>query len=450
MQKKTVNSLIRAVAVIGASSMLLAGCSNPAASTDNTDTSAAGYWPEVSTSLDGVTLTLWTGASEKNYLNKAIEGFEKLTGATVNTETIPDSYENNVQTKVTTGDMPDLALWQPTTSMLAGFVSQGKLQALDNAPFESAYKDGLGDIAGKYNGKRYALLFSSPSVIGAYYNKHVFEAAGIDSMPQNWDELVADAEKIKAAGIDGLVSPLYEMGGSQWGTQWAVQVQLAEAAKDGLWDRVNENKEKFTDSTIMEAINNYNDLFKQGLYNANAGSAKDTDQEQALLDGKTGIIFGNRSQFTAIQAMADNNIDTLNDTIGYFPISKDGTISTLVPDTSGGMIAFKTGDAKRESAARQFMNYLVTDGYEDFITDQNLPSIMKAVDSPSTVPQAILDATDAISNSVGSMQMLAIANPDLYINLANMVNGTMTPEEVASVTQDQFSQVAKAQGAKGF
>lgn len=434
----------------GVLSLLLAGCSNPTASSDSTDTSAAGYWPAVDTSLDGVALTLWTGASEKNYLNKAIEGFEQLTGATVETETIPDSYENNVQTKVTTGDMPDLALWQPTTSMLAGFVSQNKLQVLDNAPFEDSYKDGLGDIAGKYKDKRYALLFSSPSVIGAYYNKNVFKAAGIGDVPQNWDELVADAEKIKDAGIDGLVSPLYEMGGSQWGTQWAVQVQLAEAAKGGLWDRVNTNKEKFTDSTIMDAINSYNELFEQGLYNANAGSAKDTDQEQALLDGKTGIIFGNRSQFTAIQAMANNDIDVINETIGYFPISKDGTIATLVPDTSGGMIAFKTGDSKREAAARQFMNYLVTDGYEDFITDQSLPSIMKDVDSPSSVPQAILDATDAISNSVGSMQMLAIANPDLYINLANMVNGTMTPEEVASVTQDQFSQVAKAQGAEGF
>jgi len=56
----------------------------------------------------------------------------------------------------------------------------------------------------------------------------------------------------------------------------------------------------------------------------------------------------------------------------------------------------------------------------------------------------------SIQHSVGAMQLEAIANPDLYVNLANMVNDTMTPQQVAQTTQDQFTQVAKAQGAKGF
>lgn len=48
------------------------------------------------------------------------------------------------------------------------------------------------------------------------------------------------------------------------------------------------------------------------------------------------------------------------------------------------------------------------------------------------------------------MQALAVANPDLYINLADMITGTMTPEQVASATQEQFAQLAKAAGAAGF
>lgn len=66
------------------------------------------------------------------------------------------------------------------------------------------------------------------------------------------------------------------------------------------------------------------------------------------------------------------------------------------------------------------------------------------------MPQALIDANDSISNSVGSMQSLALANPDLYINLANMVNGTMSAQQVAQTTQDQFDEVAKAQGVSGF
>ena len=34
-------------------------------------------------------------------------------------------------------------------------------------------------------------------------------------------------------------------------------MQLADAAKDGLWDRVNANEETFTDPTIQGAIDTY-------------------------------------------------------------------------------------------------------------------------------------------------------------------------------------------------
>lgn len=74
----------------------------------------------------------------------------------------------------------------------------------------------------------------------------------------------------------------------------------------------------------------------------------------------------------------------------------------------------------------------------------------KGVDTPDNVPQALLDSADSIKDSVGSMQSLAVANPDLYINLADMINGTKSPEDVAKATQDQFAQLAKAQGVQGF
>ena len=66
------------------------------------------------------------------------------------------------------------------------------------------------------------------------------------------------------------------------------------------------------------------------------------------------------------------------------------------------------------------------------------------------VPKALLDVHASLGTAVGSMQALAVANPDLYINLADMIVGTMTPEQVAKATQDQFAQLAKAAGAPGF
>jgi raffinose/stachyose/melibiose transport system substrate-binding protein len=48
------------------------------------------------------------------------------------------------------------------------------------------------------------------------------------------------------------------------------------------------------------------------------------------------------------------------------------------------------------------------------------------------------------------MQALAVANPDLYINLADMIAGQLSPEQVAATTQKQFAQLAKAAGVAGF
>ena len=77
-------------------------------------------------------------------------------------------------------------------------------------------------------------------------------------------------------------------------------------------------------------------------------------------------------------------------------------------------------------------------------------SLQDGVETPDTVPSALLAVSDSLGSSVGSMQALAIANPDLYIFLADMIQGTKTPEQVAEATQDQFAELAKAQGAEGF
>jgi raffinose/stachyose/melibiose transport system substrate-binding protein len=85
-------------------------------------------------------------------------------------------------------------------------------------------------------------------------------------------------------------------------------------------------------------------------------------------------------------------------------------------------------------------------GYEDFVADRQTVSLKSDVPSPDGVPQALLDVHASLADAVGSMQALAVANPDLYLNLADMLAGPMTPEQVAAATQDQFEQLAEAAG----
>jgi len=442
-------SVVAAAALAG---MMLAACSSTKGSGDSSSTSApdsqpsasAASWPAQTTSLKGVTLTFWAAQSSNNEPKKVIADFEAATGAKVNVVTIPDPYEQGVQTKIASGDKPDLAFWQPTASELTSINAAQNLQPLTGAPWVSNFQPALQNITGLLNGTRYAALVTSPTVMGVYYNKQVFAKYGISSVPTNFDDMVSDAKQIKAKGG----TPFYEMGADRWATQWWVQVQLADAAKAGLWDRVNKNQEKFTDPTILNAIKTYQDLVKEGLFNSNITTATFADQGKALLNGDAAMVVQINAFFSELQASAST--DELNQKIGFFPISPSGNVGTYIPDQSNAVVAFKTGNAKREAAARQLLAFWLGQGYPAFIADQNTVSLETSVPSPSTVPDALKSVADSLGSSVGSMQALAVANPDLYLNLANMLAGKMSPEQVASTTQAQFAQLAKAQGAPGF
>ena len=433
----------KGAAVAAALCALLAGCSDPGAG-GGAAASGPAAWPEETARLDGVNLTIWAAQNSTTVGEKVVADFEAATGASVDVETIPDPYEQGVQTRVATGDLPDLAFWQPTSSMLTAIGARNVLQPLDGAPWLERTDPAIRDITGMLDGTRYAALITSPAVEGVYYNKEVLAAAGITTPPRTFDELVAAGRTLKAAGV----TPFFEMGGDRWATQWWVQVQLADAARDGLWERVSSGQEQFTDPTILGAIERYRSLIDEGLFNADIATAALEDQAAALLAGKAGMVVQVNSFFSQLQALTGT--PELDQKIGFFPIGPSGNVGTFIPDQSNALVAFRTGDAAREAAARQLMSFWLGQGYPAFLADRQTVSLQPGVPDPDGVPTALRDVHAALPTSVGSMQALAVANPDLYIYLADMIQGTTTPQQVASQTQAQFDQLARAQGVPGF
>jgi raffinose/stachyose/melibiose transport system substrate-binding protein len=328
--------------------------------------------------------------------------------------------------------------------MLTSLNAKTNLQNLTDAPWLGDLTPKLKDITGLLDNARYAALITSPAVEGVYYNKDVFTANGITSLPKNFDEMLADARQLKTKAV----TPFFEMGGDRWATQWWVQVQLADAARDGLWQRVNTKQDTFSSPVVLNAIKKYKALIDEGLFNSTIKTATFEDQGDALLAGKAAMVIQVNSFFNQLQAKADTA--TLNQKIGFFPISPSGNVGTFIPDQSNALVAFKTGDAKREAATRQLLSFWMGRDYPAFIAAQKTVSLKTSVPSPAGVPQALLDVHASLGDSVGSMQALAVANPDLYINLADMISGTLTPDQVAATTQKQFAQLAKAAGAPGF
>jgi raffinose/stachyose/melibiose transport system substrate-binding protein len=433
-----------AVAAAAGAALLLTSCAGGNLNSGSDDSAADDSgWNDATADLSGVTIT-FGGGTAGGPLDGAIEAFQEETGATIERVTYPDPYEQNLQTRVATGDIPDLASWQPTTSMLTALQAPTNLLPLDDAPWLDSLDPAVRDIAGFVDDTRYAAIVSSPSVMGVYYNKALFAKYGITELPASWDEMLEAARTISAGGDTAFI----EAGGAQWPTQWAVQMQLAEAAQDGLWDDVNTNATTFADPPVIDAITGYQEMVAEGLYNDDIRTETFEDQSADLFSGQGAMAL----QVNALleQLLTQHDAQEIDDTLGWFPVSAEGSVATTIPDNKNGIVAFKTGDAEREAAAKQFLTFLMTDYYPTYIEDGGLVSIQPDVPNPATVPQLAQDIAASLGDSVGSMQSLAIANPDLFINLASLLYGEMTPEQVAEATQQQFTQLAQAQGAEDF
>jgi len=436
-----------ALALVCALGLAAAACSDPTAGdsgTDGKDTKRTAVDPTAR--LDGVKLTMWTAQNTVTAPKQVIDAFEKATGAQVETQAVPDLYEQNVPTKLASGDRPDLMFWQPSISTLPFVQPQRNLLTLDSEPWVAK----LGDTErklGVIGGKRYAAIVTSPAMLGVYYNKDVFRRAGLTEkdFPTSYDALLAlgkaVTERTDAAGF-------YEAGGDKWPLQWQMQLQLTDLGPQ-WWEGLNRGERKWTDPVVVAAIKKYKDgLLDAGLAQKNYRTGTFTGQAEALWKGEVGMVL-NVTSFQS-QLQAKYSTAEIDERIGWFPVANSSATGLYSPDQTNGVVAFRTGDEKRQNAARQFLAFWLGPDYADYIAAMKIPSVQPSVPTPAGLPETSKAQVAALPKAIGVFQAKAIVAPDTHLYLADMIYGKKSPEQVAQAIQDQFDQVAKAQGAPGF
>ncbi|MFH9887371.1 ABC transporter substrate-binding protein [Streptomyces luteogriseus] len=437
--------VLPALALICAAGLAATACSDPTAQDSGSD-DAKRTAVDPSARLDGVKLTMWTAQNTVDAPKQVIDAFEKATGATVETRAIPDLYEQNVPTKLASGDRPDLMFWQPSVSTLPFVQPRQNLLALDGEPWVSRLGDTEKSL-GVVDGKRYAAIVTSPAMLGVYYNKDVFKKAGLSGkdFPASYDELLALGRKV-ADRTDA--AAFYEAGGDKWPLQWQMQLQLTDLDRQ-WWADLNANKKKWTDPVVVGAIKKYKEkLLDAGLAQKNYRTGTFTGQADALWKGEAGMVL-NVTSFQS-QLQAKHSTAEIDRRIGWFPVANSSATGLYSPDQTNGVVAFRTGDDKRQDAARQFLAFWLGPDYPDYIKTMKIPSVQPSVPTPGGLPETSKAQVAALPKAVGVFQAKAIVAPDTHLYLADMIFGKKSPQQVAQAIQDQFAQVAKAQGAPGF
>lgn len=121
------------------------------------------------------------------------------------------NHLEELMTRLATKDVPDLTS-QLQGYELASYVEAGYIKDISKEPYLSYIRDTELDTV-TINGGIYGLPMDTQAW-GVFYNKELFEKAGIADVPKTVTELKACVKKLQAAGIAPFAAG--------WGTEWTI------------------------------------------------------------------------------------------------------------------------------------------------------------------------------------------------------------------------------------
>lgn len=255
-------------------------------------------------------------------------------------------------------NMPDLLICDYLD--VAYYAQLGLLRDLDGVIdqkiMDDYYPAMLADLT--YKGKVYALPYNR-STQGFFVNTDLMEQAGIDKVPETWDEFKEDCEAMKKLGDDFYFGYaffhqfLFDAIAYTWGAQVATS--------DGTVC--------LTDPEMVEMFTYFQDLYQKNLLLMQpvlVGGFE--EQNGAFLNGKVASVFQTSSFIPTAQ-----NLLPYNWRFAMIPAGKGGHAVTI----GGGNFAICSQvEGQRLAGAKVFLEYMSSpEIVSDFFTKTgNLPT----------------------------------------------------------------------------
>lgn len=300
---------------------LLAGCGGSNDDSNAAPSSSAPAQPSASASapasapaggeaLSG-TITWATHRTElvDTDLKKYVDAFEaKYPGTTVKIEGLKD-YEQTVRVRMAANELPDvLSLVETTQSDLPKFYEPLDDLGLNDNIYFKDYNS--------YDGKLYGIT-QQVAINGLLYNKKAFEKAGIAEPPKTLDELFADAEKLKAAGIVPMATAFKDAWTLQY---WTDPAEFIYGSTNLRNDKIKTDAPFTADGAYGQGLGILKQLYDKGYLEKDVYSATWDQTQKDLATGKAAMMYiGN----WAISNLLSNGLSL--DDIGFVPLPYDNS-----------------------------------------------------------------------------------------------------------------------------
>ncbi len=242
-------------------------------------------------------------------LKKYVEAFEaKYPGTTVKIEGLKD-YEQTIRVRMAANELPDvLSLVETTQSDLPKFYEPLDDLGLNDNIYFKDYNS--------YDNKLYGIT-QQVAINGLLYNKKAFEKAGIAEPPKTLDELFADADKLKAAGITPMATAFKDAWTLQYWTDPAEFIYGNTGLRN---DKIKTDTPFTVDGAYGQGLGILKQLFDKGDLEKDVYSATWDQTQKDLATGKAAMMYiGN----WAISNLLNNGLSL--DDIGFVPLPYDNS-----------------------------------------------------------------------------------------------------------------------------
>jgi alpha-glucoside transport system substrate-binding protein len=193
---------------------------------------------------------VWSGREGSDFA-RVLGRFEQRTGIDVTYAYETHSIATKLQNLIREGCAPDIALL-PQPGTMDELAAAGDLRPLDHAAASIVHRNysHAWQQLGTVRGRLYGVWFKGAAKSMVWYRPAAFRAAGITRRPRTWRELLADARRLRRAGIQ----PFAIGGGDGWTlTDWFSNIYLATAGPV-RYQELADNRISWTSPGVRHAL----------------------------------------------------------------------------------------------------------------------------------------------------------------------------------------------------
>jgi raffinose/stachyose/melibiose transport system substrate-binding protein len=343
MARKHVFTVLGAALLLGAAAFASSAASKPARlASDDPNNASLTYWYWAESDAPGA----------NNWLKKEVAVYEKahpkvkISVVIQSTDTLTSAFTTAAQTR----SGPDIATQWATLPTLTPAWGGASVPISDYVP-ASETKNWIGTPENVSGGKLWAMpqyLLGIPFV----WNKALFTKAGLNPNkgPNTWADFLADAKKLKAAGITPFGMGNKDGYGGAWffsliGKQNLNSIDQLKAAMIG--------KAKFSQPVFSGFYQALADLRKLGYLNSDVASISFEQGFQLFGQKKVGMSWGTDGNVAAWEKQLGSRAMG----VSSIPVWGKGKLATSY-DTTQSSDAFITKWSKHPRAAAQFLMFL--------------------------------------------------------------------------------------------